>query len=456
MKLWQKVSVISAAVLLMVVMVCGALLTAHSRQSIIDITVKQAEYEQNNLNVFFSEMVNYYIEETDSPIVKQSMIKYCFSVFANETSVLKYGGETVYSRVSIDPQPILQIDDQKVKNSVLTKIDGRNILIAGSYSSFSKEEYSVYIVKDITSVYDGINTMIFRFAIICLCGIAAGTLLIMLLMRRAVRPLVKLKETARKIAVGEYFERANTDTKDEIGELARDFNTMASAVQSHIETLEDTAKRQKFFIGGLTHEFKTPMTSMLIHTDTLLNTSLTEDEAKNSLLHIHAQCRWLESLTQKMLKLITLGEDIKIREESVSELIDEVIQSVFEVLKERQTPLITKCDAETLFFEPDLMKTLLINLVDNASKASEQGQEIILWAHDNIIEVTDCGQGIKKEDIAHVTDPFYMADGSRSKSKGGSGLGLALVKQIAEAHGAKLVIESEIEKGTTVKILFPC
>src|SRR5699024_6728445 len=131
-------------------------------------------------------------------------------------------------------------------------------------------------------------------------------------------------------------------SKDEVGELAADFNTMVDAVQSHIASLEDTAQRQQLFIGSLTHELKTPMTSILIHSDTLLSTRLDKEKAERSLVHIHEQCRWLEGLTQKLLKLITLEGEISMKPEWIGDLFDDVVHSTSAMLIERKTPLKTE------------------------------------------------------------------------------------------------------------------
>ena len=103
----------------------------------------------------------------------------------------------------------------------------------------------------------------------------------------------------------------------------------------------------------------------------------------------------------------------------------------------------------------DLMRSALANLVENAKRASSEGQTITLAAHGNVIEVIDHGKGIPVEEIARITEPFYMVDRSRSKRNGGSGLGMALVQKIAEAHGAELVIESVENEGTTMRLIFP-
>lgn len=455
MKLWKKVSIISTSVLLLVVITSSTLLLIHAQNSILELTKEQAKDQQRNLKTSFSEMVQYYFGDETNSIVKKSAAKYCFSRFANESAVLVRADETLHSSVSVKPEEMLPLTSQHEQHDFSGEMDGRNILVIGSNVSVLNDEFSVYIVKDITDVYNSITALIWRFVIICTVSVLAGTLLIIFLVRRTSQPLIRLKNTTHHIAMGEYSVRAKISTKDEVGELATDFNTMANAVQTHVAQLEDTAQRQRLFTGALTHEFKTPMTSMIIHTDTLLTADLSDEEAKNSLFHLYGQCRWLERLTQKLLKLITLEEEIHVMHVNVRELFEDVGDSMEETLKKKNTPLRIQCDVELLKLDYDLMKSLLINIIDNASKASDPGQEIMLKAYDSTFEVTDHGTGIPKDEIARVTDAFYMADGSRSKKKGGSGLGLALVKQIAEAHHAELIIESGIAVGTIVKIIFP-
>ena len=258
----------------------------------------------------------------------------------------------------------------------------------------------------------------------------------------------------KRISGGEYTQRAEVASHDEVGSLAADFNAMADAVETHIAELTETADRQQLFIGGVTHEFKTPLATMLIHSDTLLNANVNRRQMDVSLKHINNQCRWLERMTQKLLRLITLKEDIKLCETDVSELFDIVIESTAGTMQERHTTLKTECKTDILVMDADLMRSALINLVDNASKASSEGQVVVLRAYGSTIEVADSGEGIPESEISRITEPFYMSDPSRSKKKGGSGLGLALVAEIVRAHGATLSIKSEVGKGTVVKIIF--
>lgn len=452
MKLWQKVSLICSAVLTSIVLLMGGLLLREAEQSILDLTYQQSSDKQRNLSASFSEMSNYYLEETDSAPVEYSLVKYCFSRFADSTCVLMKGSETLYSNVAVDMSryTIKGYDAEQFEE----EIGGRQILITGSNVNVRNERYAVYVVEDITGVYESITRMVWRFALIGGVGILLGFVLIGLLVRRSMQPLAVLKTAAGRIAAGGYGERATVLSKDEVGALANDFNRMAEAVETHIGDLTETAERQRLFISGVTHEFKTPLTTVILNADTLQNAYMDEKERQTALSYIERQCKWLERMTQKLLKLITLKQDIELKPSSVPQLFERVEESMAETLRQRDTRLISECKLNTLSMDADLMQSVLINLVDNASKASAPGQAVTMRAYDDVIEVSDNGIGIPESELARITEPFYVVDKSRSKKLGGSGLGLALVKEIVNAHGAALEIESSVGVGTTIRVRF--
>ena len=452
MKLWQKVSLICSAVLTSIVLLMGGLLLREAEQSILELTYQQSSDKQRNLSASFSEMSNYYLEETDSAPVEYSLVKYCFSRFADSTCVLMKGSETLYSNVAVDMSryAIEGYDAEQFEE----EIGGRHILITGSNVNVRNECYAVYVVEDITGVYESIIRMVWRFALIGGVGILLGFVLIGLLVRRSMQPLAVLKTAAGRIAAGGYGERATVLSKDEVGALANDFNRMAESVENHIGDLTETAERQRLFIGGVTHEFKTPLTTVILNADTLQNACMDEEERQTALSYIERQCKWLERMTQKLLKLITLKQDIELKPSSVPQLFERVEESMAETLRQRDTRLISECKLNTLSMDADLMQSVLINLVDNASKASAPGQAVTMRAYDDVIEVSDNGIGIPESELARITEPFYVVDKSRSKKLGGSGLGLALVKEIISAHGAELEIDSSVGIGTTSRIQF--
>lgn len=253
--------------------------------------------------------------------------------------------------------------------------------------------------------------------------------------------------------------RANICTKDEVGALARDFNRMAEAVERQITDLTETNERQRLFISGVTHEFKTPLTALLLHSQMLRRANLSDRQKDKSLEHIENQCAWLERLVQALLKLFIKRQGIEKEEVAVGALFERVRETTAALLLQRSVKLVMRHSGETLLCNAELMQDLLVNLVDNAAKAYDESSEvrtvILSCIQKTTICVEDRGRGIPQEALPHLFEPFYMVDPSRSKKNGGSGLGLAVVKAIADAHDARISIHSEVGRGTQVSLEFP-
>ena len=462
MKLWKKITLLCSLVLVLVVGACSVLLLTQAKDNILDLTYANAQQKQQALVRSFRNMLLYYHEEKDGQAATFALMKYCFQQFADRESVLLYQGETLYSAVSIDPELYLTLDETNTPQRFAGKINGSQLLIVGSAwrmpNSFSDSKTEmplceIYVVQDISAVYAQIHALALQFALISALCIALGLLLIALLVRRSLRPLRELQNAASRIAEGSYAERAAVSSADEVGALARSFNSMAASVQQRIDDLTETAKRQKLFIWGVTHEFKTPLTALLLNADSLQNTYLEEEERSAALLQVEQQARWLERLVQKLLKLITVEQKPELQPVFVPELLQRVQNSTANVLFAKDVSLLTDCRVDTLGLDADLMQSALVNLVDNAGKASSTGQTVTLIADKTGFEVRDQGCGIPQEEIDRITEPFYMVDRSRSKKQGGVGLGLALVKEIVRVHGGSLQVESAVGAGTTVRIV---
>lgn len=456
MKLWIKISLIYSIILIVIVTVCSAILLGQVQKKLLSVTLKQAEDKLWKLVGSFEDMANRNFSSEDSEAVKHTLVHYCFSQYADSSSVLMVDDETVYSENDIMPKEYLALEQEEFKQQHFWgKVNGRHILIVGSairLASYADNHCVVYVVEDITPVYEDMARQLLQFVLIDAVCIAAGLLLIIFLVRRFVRPLTELQIAASHIAAGHYEERTVVRANDEIGMLSADFNRMAEAVEQHINKLTETAARQQMFIGSVTHEFKTPLTALLLKIDTLKNVYMEDEERIDSLSNMEQQCRWLERMVQKLLKLITLNQELKPKNTSVPELLSRVRDAVAASLDVRGIGLLIDCRVQSLFLDADLMQSVLVNLVENAAKASKEGQTVVLAAYDNVLEVKDSGTGIRKEEMIHITEPFYMVDKSRSKKSGGVGLGLALAEEIVKAHNARLEIESTYGAGTTVRV----
>lgn len=457
MKLWIKVSLIAIIMVTAATGICSLIMLIQSGRSNLNLAIENTLTDQKLRATSWSNEMQKSIKVTDSSTAQRSLARYYINQYADSNTVLISNDDFIYNTTTVNPSEYLQIQtDATNQQYVIQDIGGNTMLIAGSKLEINQTPYTLYVIRDISSVYNGIRTLSTQFALINLGVIAIAGFIVVLLVRLVLRPIATLKQNTSLIADGIYDKRIAVTERDEIGELATDFNAMASAVEKHVRELKDEAERRTMFMSALTHELKTPMTSISGNAQTLLRTKLSEDERDDALIRIDNECTRIERLSQKLMQLIVLRQNdaIELKPQNVADLLETVRTSCAEQLQQRELSLTIKDTMDKLPIDMDLMSSLILNLIDNAGKASKLGGTIELKACDGAISVTDYGKGIPHSEIDKITQPFYMVDKSRSKKAGGIGLGLALCEEIARLHGAKLEFTSEQGNGTTAKVVF--
>lgn len=455
MKLWRKVSLVSVIMVTAALSVLSLLLLTGAGKSNLDYAVQSAVSTHTANAVYFEKAMQGGAGEQIGAAAKRSLARYYVSSLADPNIILTAADDVVYNATSIDPALYLPLETQG-KRYIITDIDEKTMLIVGDRLSVRGTDYSFYRITDVTSIYTDLLALSHRFSRISLLVILCTATLITLLVRTILRPIQRLKENTSLIAAGVYDRRIAVDEPDEVGSLAMDFNVMAQAVENRVEALKEEAERRTLFVSALTHELKTPMTSIKGNAETLLMTKMDEEEREAALLQIDADCTRVERLSHKLMQLLVLKRsgDIEPKPQSVAELLAMVCDAAKEQLKQRGLALRVENHMQQLKMDKDLLCELLLNLIDNAGKASPRGSVIALRARGDIISVSDSGHGIPPEELHRLTEPFYMVDKARSRKQGGMGLGLALAQEIARLHGAHLAFESEVGKGTTVKVVF--
>lgn len=455
MKLWRKVSLVSVIMVTAALSILSLLILIGAGKSNLDYAIQSAVSTHAANAVYFEKAMQASADETISATTKRSLARYYASSLADPNIMLTAADDVIYNTTSIDPALYLPLETQE-KQYVITDIGEKSMLIVGNRISVRGVDYSFYRMTDVTSIYTDLLALSYRFSWISFLVILCTAVLITLLARAILYPIQRLKENTSLIAAGVYDKRIAVTELDEIGSLAMDFNAMAQAVENRVEELQEEAERRTLFMSALNHELKTPMTSIKGNAETLLMTKMDEDEREAALLQINADCTRVERLSYKLMQLLVLkhAEDIEPKEQQVSELLDMVYDAAKEQVRQRGLILNIENHMELLKMDRDLLCELLLNLIDNAGKASPRGSAITLLAQGNIISVSDSGHGIPAGELHRLTEPFYMVDKARSRKQGGMGLGLALAQEIARLHGAQLAFESEVGKGTTVKVVF--
>ncbi len=455
MKIWLKISLIAIVMVTLATGICSLIMLLRSGGSNLELAVRNVLTDQQLRAASWSAAMDNEIDAGYSATAQRSLARYLIDKFADENTILVSEGDFIYNATNIDPQQYLPLNGES-RQYVIQDMGGLSMMIAGSRLQIRDTPYLLYVISDISAVYAGVDALAAQFALINLAVIAASGLITILLVRLVLRPMAALKKGAASIAAGVYNGRVAVTERDEVGELAVSFNSMAAAVETHVNQLRDEADRRAMFMSALTHELKTPMTSISGNAQTLLRTVMGEDEREDALMRIDDECTRVERLSQKLMQLIVLHQNDSIRMEpvSVAELLEGVRLSCAEQLRQRGLTINIANDMGTLMMDKDLLGSLLINLIDNAGKASRRGDVIDLRAEGRAIVVTDHGTGIPQGEIDKITQPFYMVDKSRSRKAGGIGLGLALAAEIARLHRARLAIESVPLHGTTVKVVF--
>ena len=459
MKLRTKLTVFSVLLIGLAVLICCAMILSFVRSEVLsNITQTGLEDYQAFYQTYRDTLIG---DLPQSDIVRHSLLVGAFRAIDGFVEYsLKENGEVLSSNVGFDVESLFEPDTKEsiempveAEHKIL-RLPGGDYFLAHTTLSVGTDRYDLSLARNITKSTNEIHTLAIKCAIVggVITTLSAGAM--WLLVFRAMRPVDRLRAGAGELARGHYDNRIEMRGHDELAELAGDFNSMADAVEANVSKLNEKSVRQQTFINDLSHEMKTPVTSILLSAETLRDRSVPRETLDRLLTRIYDQGKWLELLSQKLMTLVLLQKELDLKEERVSSLIDAVRETTEDALREQGISLVTSCDADTLRMDFDLMRSALVNLVMNAKAASSAGQGVELRAHGQVIEVIDHGKGIEPEEIPRITEPFYRVDRSRSKKNGGAGLGLALVKCIAEAHGARLVIESVVSQGTVVRMEF--
>ena len=272
--------------------------------------------------------------------------------------------------------------------------------------------------------------------------------LVLLLCRRMTRPLEQLEQASRQIAAGAYSQRTAIHGSDEIASLSRSFDEMAQAVEGTVQTLQQNARQKDDFVAAFTHELKTPMTSILGFADILRSGEVSPATRRTAADYIYHESKRLEALSGNLLALMGLEQQPP-QLEAVP--LGRVLQSLRRALPQGSpVPTLPRSDTVVLA-QPELLCDMLYNLIQNARKATPADGKVEVLLDETptrlTIRVQDTGCGIPPQELARITEPFYMVDKSRAREQGGSGMGLALCARIAALHGTTLQFASVPSQG---------
>ena len=311
--------------------------------------------------------------------------------------------------------------------------------------------YAVVISHSLTDANSTLADLRLILVILTLGGIALASLLGWFVARTALAPVRKLTATVRNVAeTQDLGQRIDERRRDELGSLARSFNSMLTALEDTVHKLDESARVQRRLVADASHELRTPVTSIRTNIEILERADeLPVGERSRVVDDVVVQLEELSELINDLIELAREDEHIDSREEvRLDILVTEAIDRA-------------RLHAPRARFEVSLAPTLVNgvpsrlgravnNLLDNAVKFAGTEQPIEVRLHDGELEIRDHGPGIDADELPHIFDRFFR--GARSRALPGSGLGLAIVRQVAELHAGSVSVAAAPGGGTIVRM----
>jgi len=357
-------------------------------------------------------------------------------------------------------RPELAVQGQECL-SVFRDAGDKTYLLIASQEELRSERYVLVSIRDVTPIFTARRELAREMAIIGTVISVAVAAVLYLLTWHMTRRIATIQSVSRRLADGDFARRIPVRGHDELAELAEDFNAMAESIEKNVQSLESVASDQRQFIDNLTHEMKTPLTSIIGFADLIRSARYMDERTRVDYAgSIYQEGQRLKALSGKLMELILLGRtDPDMQQLDLAAFLEELAALVAPVLANRSMELSLQTQPATLRADPSLLQSLILNLVDNAIKASQPGQQVELSCfYDRRrrlhVRVADHGRGIPAHEIHKITQPFYMLDKARTRAEGGAGLGLALCSRIAQLHRGVLNITSRVGRGTVVDVVF--
>lgn len=356
----------------------------------------------------------------------------------------------------------IDTSSELVDNNMITVTENRNKYYIYTLKARRRgSELSPYWVKGVYAVTDDMyavnaaaKTNLILTVILIIIAAAGGYFVI----GRALSPVTKIRNTAERISESRDLPRRIHigAGKDEIHELANTFDSM-------LDKIEYTFEREKQFTSDASHELRTPLAVILSECEYMTDCAETYDEIKESAYSVKSQAEKMSKLISELLMISRMDKNTiqtEFEEIDISEFLNFVCDEQTEIqtenimlLRNVEPDIVVKADRF-------LLARLFINLISNAYRYGKDGGNIIVTLRQDkdeiIASVADDGIGIAESDVPKIWDRFYRVNPSRTANEnGGEGLGLSMVKWIAECHGGSVSVESTLGKGSTFTFSMP-
>ena len=341
------------------------------------------------------------------------------------------------------------------------------ILFAISLVVIMRQKQNDPVLSYISGVPD-IRDLAIRLAlIIIVILILTGITLVSFIYREIALPVGQLSEGTRRIAEGDLdFEIEVPDVDDTMAELCRSFEYMRMKLKETTDKTLESERENRKLISNITHDLKTPVTSIKGYAEGLIDgVADTPEKRQKYLRTIYNKANDMDRLINELTFYSGIDADripYNFARINICEYFDDCVDEIGMDLEANNIDLdySSELAPDTLIIaDPEQMKKVINNIIGNSVKYMDKDKGLIsIRLKDEeesvLIEIEDNGKGIDNKDVPYIFDRFYRTDTSRNSSKGGSGIGLSIVKKIVEDHGGRVFAHSRLGEGTTIFLEF--
>ncbi len=321
-------------------------------------------------------------------------------------------------------------------------------LVAAQKISSASGDVAVFVYFPNVSESGLLTSLVRTIVLSTLWVLIAVLIAIFFVSERTIGPIKTISRAAKQFAAGDMDVRVPAAGRDEIGELAAAFNSMA-------DSLSNLEKVRRTFLGNLSHDLRTPMTTISGFVDGILDGTIPKEKEEHYLQIVSSETKRLSRLVSALLDLSRLqaGErKFTFSDFDICEMAREIIISFEQQIEAKRLDVEFFSDESSMkaCADKDAIYQVLYNVCDNAVKFSDEGGKLCVrvFMRDKKIHVSvyNEGVGIPPEDLPFVFDRFYKGDKSRSLDKTGVGLGMFISRSVMEAHGETITVKSEYGK----------